>query len=98
MTTRADLVVQESIYQGERCWIIKDPLAMKYFRLMGPEYQVFTALRQHTATGRFNAPQRLAEIEFRWASQTAAKAKKQRAKTKVVSVAFQYRFTAVSGL
>lgn len=46
MTTRADLVVQESIYQGERCWIIKDPLAMKYFRLMSPEFQVFEALRQ----------------------------------------------------
>ena len=46
MVTRADLIVQESVYQGERCWIVKDPLAMKYFRLMAPEHTVFTALRE----------------------------------------------------
>ena len=46
MLTRADLVVQESIYQGEKCWIVKDPLAMKYFRLLAPEHQVLKALRE----------------------------------------------------
>lgn len=46
MVTRADLIVQESVYQGEKCWVVKDPLAMKYFRLMAPEHVVFTALRE----------------------------------------------------
>ena len=38
LRTRPDLVVEEGVYQGEYCWIIKDPLAMKYFRLRRPEY------------------------------------------------------------
>jgi len=46
MSTRADLFVQQSVYQGENCWIVKDPLAMKYFRLKRPEYLVFEALRE----------------------------------------------------
>ena len=45
MVARADLVIQESVYQGEKCWVVKDPLAMKYFRLMAPEHQVLTALQ-----------------------------------------------------
>ena len=45
MVARADLIITESVYQGERCWIVKDPLAMKYFRLMAPEHQVLTALQ-----------------------------------------------------
>ena len=46
MVARADLVVQESVYQGEKCWVVKDPLAMKYFRLMAPEYHVLTAMQE----------------------------------------------------
>ena len=45
MVARADLVVQESVYQGEKCWVVKDPLAMKYFRLMAPEHHVLTAMQ-----------------------------------------------------
>ncbi len=37
---RPDLVAQASEFQGESCWVIKDPLAMKYFRLREPEYCV----------------------------------------------------------
>lgn len=46
LRTRHDLVIQESIYQGELCWIVKDPLAMKYFRLRKPEYLVLEQLRE----------------------------------------------------
>lgn len=46
MITRADLVVRESVYQGEKCWVVKDPLAMKYYRLMAPEHSVLTAMRE----------------------------------------------------
>ncbi len=44
LKARADLIINESIFQGERCWIVKDPLAMKYFRLQGPEYLVLRLL------------------------------------------------------
>ena len=49
MRTRSDLLVRESVYQGETCWIVKDPLAMKYFRLREPEYLVFRALENETS-------------------------------------------------
>lgn len=49
LRTRPDLVIQESVYQGERCWIVKDPIAMKYFRLLRPEYLVLNKLRQVTS-------------------------------------------------
>ena len=45
MVARADLVIQESAFQGEKCWIVKDPLAMKYFRLKAPEYSVLMKLQ-----------------------------------------------------
>ena len=38
---RSDLVLQETVYQGEKCWIVKDPVAMKYFRLQTPEKIAF---------------------------------------------------------
>ncbi len=44
LRARRDLIVQESTYQKEYCWIIKDPLAMKYFRLGKPEYLVLQKL------------------------------------------------------
>ena len=47
--TRRDLVVQESVYQGRVCWIVKDPLAMKYFRLQEAEYLVFEQLRNEVS-------------------------------------------------
>ena len=48
LRTRSDLIVNESVYQGEACWIIKDPLAMKYFRIREPEFLVLNALRSKT--------------------------------------------------
>lgn len=45
MRTRPDLIVQEVVLQGERSWVVKDPLAMKFFRLREPEFIVFEALR-----------------------------------------------------
>lgn len=44
LRTRPDLVVQKSMFQGEVCWVIKDPLAMKYFRLREPEYRILERL------------------------------------------------------
>ncbi len=46
MRRRSDLVVSESIYQGERSWIVKDPVGMKYFRLLEPEFEIFEILSQ----------------------------------------------------
>ena len=50
LRTRPDLVISESQFQGEICWIVKDPLAMKYFRLRKPEYGVLCQLRQQPVT------------------------------------------------
>lgn len=47
--TRRDLLVQESVYQGRVCWIVKDPLAMKYFRLQEAEYLIFEHLRNEVS-------------------------------------------------
>ena len=41
MRKRHDLEVQETVYQGEKSWILKDPVALKYFRLQAPEYMAF---------------------------------------------------------
>ena len=41
---RPDLIINESVFQGEQCWIVKDPLAMKYFRLRKPEFLVLQLL------------------------------------------------------
>ena len=34
---RRDLVIQETMYQGETSWVVKDPVAMKFFRVQKPE-------------------------------------------------------------
>ncbi len=44
MIRRADLEVEASLYQAERCWVLKDPLALKYYRLQEPEYAVLEML------------------------------------------------------
>jgi putative peptide zinc metalloprotease protein len=43
---RPDLVEHESCFQGQRCWVIKDPIALKYFRLLEPEYEALVAMNQ----------------------------------------------------
>ncbi|QEG21175.1 HlyD family efflux transporter periplasmic adaptor subunit [Mariniblastus fucicola] len=35
---RPDLVIEVSNYQGEDSWVVKDPVALKYFQLREPEY------------------------------------------------------------
>lgn len=47
LKARADLVINQSFFQGEPSWVVKDPLAMKYFQLRGPEYQVLQMLDGH---------------------------------------------------
>ncbi|MFN3194108.1 MAG: biotin/lipoyl-binding protein [Aureliella sp.] len=44
LRARRDLQITESQFQGESCWILKDPIALKYFRLRAPEYRVFQML------------------------------------------------------
>lgn len=44
MTKRSDLVIAESVFQGEKSWVVKDPVGLKYFQLKPPEYLVFTLL------------------------------------------------------
>ena len=35
---RPDLVIKVSNYQGEDSWVVKDPIALKYYQLREPEY------------------------------------------------------------
>ena len=44
LRVRADLAISQSHFQGERSWIVKDPLAMKYFRLRDAEHCVLQSL------------------------------------------------------
>ena len=49
LRARRDLTVIESVFQGERCWVVKDPVRMKYFRIREPEYLVLQMLdRTHS--------------------------------------------------
>src|SRR6476660_1194565 len=41
---RPDLVVERHRYQGQPYWIIKDPLALQYFRFQEEEYFLLTLL------------------------------------------------------
>ena len=41
MRKRNDLEVQATVYQDQPSWIVKDPVALKYFRLQAPEFAAF---------------------------------------------------------
>ncbi len=41
---RADLACREHIYQGRRCWVVKDPLTLKYYRFEEEEYRLLSWL------------------------------------------------------
>lgn len=41
---RADLIVKRQCYEGRDCWVIKDPIAMKYFRFEEEEYRLLTMI------------------------------------------------------
>ncbi|QEG21315.1 site-2 protease family protein [Mariniblastus fucicola] len=40
MRVRADLVANRQCYEGRDCWVVKDPIAMKYFRFEEEEYRL----------------------------------------------------------
>ncbi len=61
LRTRPDLVINKSVYQGEYCWIVKDPLAMKFFRLRKGEILVLNALRE---TISYHEIRQLLNVEF----------------------------------
>ena len=61
LRARHDLVCRRSEYQGEVCWIIKDPLAMKYVRLMPPEFAVLEALKSRQS---FDDLKRIVEHKY----------------------------------
>jgi multidrug efflux pump subunit AcrA (membrane-fusion protein) len=48
---RADLVVVEQCYRGERSFVVKDPLSLKYFRFRPLEVQVMRALDGRRSAG-----------------------------------------------
>ncbi len=41
---RTDLEISKQVHRNETCYIIKDPLALRYFRLSDVEFRVFTLL------------------------------------------------------
>ena len=41
---RGDLLVSRSVFQGEISWIVKDPIALKYFRLRNAEHEILKLL------------------------------------------------------
>ena len=41
---RTDLEITKQVHRGETCYIIKDPLALRYFRLSDVEFRVFSLL------------------------------------------------------
>lgn len=67
MRRREDLVVSETTYQGDKSWIIKDPVGMKYFRLLGPEFVIFEMLGNPVSYREIKADvdHRFPELEFR---------------------------------
>lgn len=44
LVKRPDLVFEAGMYQAQPCWIVKDPISLKYYRLPAPEYYVLTSL------------------------------------------------------
>lgn len=61
---RPDLEMEQQTFQGRRCWIIKDPLALKYFRFEEEEQFLLQAL-----DGQKSAEQVIALFETRFAPQ-----------------------------
>lgn len=40
MRKRADLISRRQCYEGRDCWVVKDPIAMKYFRFEEEEFRL----------------------------------------------------------
>ena len=41
---RTDLEITEQVYYGKPCYVLKDPAAMRYWRLQPPEYTIYSML------------------------------------------------------
>ena len=41
---RRDVEITEQVYHGRPCYILKDPVALRYYRLRPPEYTVYRLL------------------------------------------------------
>ncbi|MFM7115018.1 MAG: hemolysin D, partial [Planctomycetota bacterium] len=68
---RPDLEMEQQTFQGRRCWIIKDPLALKYFRFEDEEQFLLQSLDGHKSVEQLIAlfetrfaPQRLSSQEL----------------------------------
>lgn len=42
LRARADLIVRAAGYQGDACWLVKDPISLEYHRLHPVQYRVLT--------------------------------------------------------
>lgn len=47
LSTRRDLIAKEIGYQGTGYWVIKDPVALKYYRLTKEQYCILEALKEN---------------------------------------------------
>lgn len=63
---RSDLEMVQQVWQGRSCWVIKDPLALKYYRFEEEEYSLLSWLDGKTSLSELQsqfeeqfAPQRL---------------------------------------
>ena len=61
LRARNDLSITESQFQGENCWVVKDPIGMKYFRLRAPEYRVLQMLNDQNS---YQQIQRSLQLQF----------------------------------
>ncbi len=48
---RADLEVRQQSYEGAVYWLVKDPIALKYYRLESEEFAILEMLDGHTSLG-----------------------------------------------
>ncbi len=47
---RRDLIIQRQSFQGRACWVIKDPLTLKFFRFEEEEFAILQLLDGHKPT------------------------------------------------
>ena len=64
MRMRADLHAKPQTYEGRDCWVIQDPIAMKYFRFEEEEYQLLQMI-----DGRSSPEQIKAQFEAKFSPQ-----------------------------
>jgi len=62
---RADLIAKRQNYEGRDCWVVKDPIAMKYFRFEDEEYRLLQMV-----DGRTSPEQIKRQFEARFSPQT----------------------------